>query len=245
MAVNNSEIWDWTIYRITNPKGRVYIGKTGNYKARVRQYKCIQLKDQNLITRSLVKYGFDAHKFDIIDTFTGTGNYCSGKEMFWIRTYMSNMCKYPEQNGMNLTDGGEGVLGIKRSDEFKEAARQRRLGKPNSEYQKEVARKLFIGNTYRLGKKQSASEIEKRASKIRGRKMGYEELIMRNKMNTELRGKKVTVFDSVTNTYNDFDSLELASKYTGIHSQTISYRLRGIVNSIPIPKNRRYTFKYK
>ena len=44
-----------------------------------------------------------------------------GKEMFWIRSYMSNKNKYPEQNGLNLTDGGEGRINAKMSeDQWKE-----------------------------------------------------------------------------------------------------------------------------
>ena len=33
--------------------------------------------------------------------------YANGKEIFWIRSYMSNYSKWPEMRGLNLTDGGK------------------------------------------------------------------------------------------------------------------------------------------
>ena len=131
MAVNNSEIWDWTIYRITNPKGGVYIGKTSNFKGRMSNYKYLsgRVYTQKVLNNSLVKYGYDNHKIDIIETFKSTNEYASGKEIFWIRNYMSNLSKYRSMNGMNLTNGGEGSPGHKWSDERKKRMSEIHKGK--------------------------------------------------------------------------------------------------------------------
>lgn len=54
------------IYKITNPKGKVYIGQSKN-KRRIKEYKWIA-KDskQALISRSIYKYGYINHKFEIL-----------------------------------------------------------------------------------------------------------------------------------------------------------------------------------
>jgi len=116
------EIRNWVIYSITSPSGRVYIGKTSNFKQRVRQYKS-NAKKQTVLNSSFKKYGVDAHIFNIVEEFSGNLSMVNDKEMFWIRTYMSNINKFPEQKGMNLTDGGEGQIGMKHSQESKDKMR--------------------------------------------------------------------------------------------------------------------------
>lgn len=245
MRAKPSDIRDWVIYKITNPNGRVYIGKSSDFTARKRQYKCIQLKAQNLITRSLIKYGFDNHTFETIDSFRNTGSYSEDKEMFWIRTYMSNRCKFPHVNGMNMTDGGEGALGVKRSDKFREEAASRGRGRATSDYQKKVASEIHKGNKWNVGRVQGQEERDKRAAKIRGRKMGYEELESRKEMNVILRGKCVIVYDSVTGVESEYRTISDAASSVGMTNKTFTSIIRGDVKTKPYHKNRRYTFKYK
>jgi group I intron endonuclease len=111
--------YDWTIYKIVNPKGRVYVGMTNNFRKRMGDYKNLNCGNQKLLFKSLNKYGFDNHEVSIIEQFKSTVSVCNGKEMFWIRTNMSNIYKFPEQNGLNLTDGGCGRVGCKHSEETK------------------------------------------------------------------------------------------------------------------------------
>lgn len=54
------------IYKITSPSGRVYIGQSINIKKRFSRYKAYKVKSQKAIYNSLVKYGVENHKFDII-----------------------------------------------------------------------------------------------------------------------------------------------------------------------------------
>lgn len=56
------------IYKITNPNGKVYIGQSVNIPRRLKRYKCISTstKRQTKVHRSLVKYGADNHKFEIV-----------------------------------------------------------------------------------------------------------------------------------------------------------------------------------
>jgi len=54
------------IYKITNPKSKIYIGQSIDIDRRFRFYKKINCKSQTKLYNSLKYYGFDNHKFEII-----------------------------------------------------------------------------------------------------------------------------------------------------------------------------------
>lgn len=178
----NIEVRKWDVYKITNPVGRVYIGVTSRFKDRMAHYKKASNPSQTLVMRSIKKYGFDVHKIEVIDTLLCNTTEALSKEMFWIRTFMSNKSKYPKQNGMNLTDGGEGTLGYKmtkeqiasmsirnkgyrHTDEAKkkisEASKRNNIGKKVSEATKEKLRQANLGKKYSEDTKRKLSEIRK------------------------------------------------------------------------------------
>lgn len=135
MPIDRAEIRKWDIYRITSPAGKIYIGLTSNMRKRMSVYKYIHNSGsrQTLIYNSVRKYGWENHKVDVIDTFRSNVGYANGKEMFWIKTYMSNRNKYPEQNGLNLNDGGGTNIGYKPKPESIEKSRLRKIGTRASE----------------------------------------------------------------------------------------------------------------
>ncbi len=56
------------IYKITSPSGKIYIGQSVNINKRFKEYnKIYNCKSQIKLYNSLIKYGFDAHTFDIIE----------------------------------------------------------------------------------------------------------------------------------------------------------------------------------
>lgn len=55
------------IYKITSPKGKIYIGQTNNIYDRMRRYKKLHCKGQKHLYNSLVKYGWSKHKFEILE----------------------------------------------------------------------------------------------------------------------------------------------------------------------------------
>jgi len=91
-----------SIYKITNPKGKIYIGQTNNIKLRLNHYKCLNCKRQILLYNSLRKYGFDNHLFEIIDEVDN--NIADEKEIEYIEKY--NSYAYISKIGLNLTIGG-------------------------------------------------------------------------------------------------------------------------------------------
>lgn len=121
----NNEIRNWTIYKITSPSGRVYIGKTIHFKKRLSYYKLAHCKSQTNLYNSLIKYGFEKHDVEIIEEFVGNISFAAKKEIFWIDIYKSNCSKYPKMRGMNLTDGGEGTIGRKATPQQIEATKAR------------------------------------------------------------------------------------------------------------------------
>lgn len=125
----NELLRDWVIYKIISPSGRVYVGKASSFTERINHYRNLSCKNQVMLYNSLLKYGFEAHKINIIEVFKSDNAYASDREIFWISENMSNYSKFPKQRGMNLTDGGEGTLGRKATDNqiliIKEAALKR------------------------------------------------------------------------------------------------------------------------
>jgi group I intron endonuclease len=56
------------IYKITNPKGRVYIGQSVNIEKRKKEYSSqINCKTQPKLYRSLIKYSFCDHIFEVVE----------------------------------------------------------------------------------------------------------------------------------------------------------------------------------
>ena len=138
------------IYKIENKiNGHVYIGQTQRtLRSRVQYHKH---SNKFPIGKAIKKYGFENFAVSVID-YAYTKQELDEKEQFWIRIYNS---KAP--NGYNLTDGGEGREGYSLSDETK--------------------RKLSLFHKGRKTGKQSPELIEKRISKIIGRKNSPETIV--------------------------------------------------------------------
>lgn len=89
------------IYKITNPKGKVYIGKSININKRLDYYKySSHRKNQHKLNNSISKYGFENHILEIIEQCDESK--LDEREIHWIDYYNS------VESGLNLTYGGEG-----------------------------------------------------------------------------------------------------------------------------------------
>lgn len=56
------------IYKITNPVGKHYIGQTVDFNRRKQSYRNLTCEGQIKLHRSLKKYGFENHSFEIVET---------------------------------------------------------------------------------------------------------------------------------------------------------------------------------
>lgn len=113
------------IYKITSPSGKVYVGKTKNFQKRLNRYKNLECKNQRLLYYSLAKYGFGNHIFELI--LETDLLFIDFWEQYYIRK--CNSFYHYNQNGMNLTLGGEGSYGYKHTDETKSLMRDRKTSK--------------------------------------------------------------------------------------------------------------------
>lgn len=118
------------IYKITNPKGRIYIGQAANIKRRISRYKCGDCKNQRLLYNSILKYTWNAHKIEIIYNFEGDKNKANDIEIKFIKFFNSY---YYENNkfGLNLTKGGANTTHLKEK-EFVDLVQKTRKGYTHS-----------------------------------------------------------------------------------------------------------------
>lgn len=86
------------IYKITSPSGRIYIEQSRNINRRKREHKN---KHQNtIIGRSIQKYGWEVHVFEIICE-------CNELELNKLELYyVKYFDTFNTEHGMNLTEGG-------------------------------------------------------------------------------------------------------------------------------------------
>lgn len=247
----------WTIYKLTSPSGRIYIGKTCNFKERMYYYKRGFCKSQRLLHYSLGKYGFDSHALDILEEFENVLSLANEKEKYWILFYKTNRYKYPQQKGLNLTDGGDGIVGVKYTEERREKLSKYQKENPNSGQFKKGSIPWSTGTKGLIkawnkgviglqshpmkGKKYELSE-EKRYERFvkphlgkpswnLGKKMPKEGV---EKMAASKRGKSnykvmvsVNKYDLKGNFIKAYDSLKDASIDTGILVSLICRNARG------------------
>lgn len=92
--VNNIDFSNIGIYKITNPKGKVYIGQSKNIKKRIKRYKQLNCKIQRKLFKSLCKYGYKNHTFEILQ-------FCSLNELNNLERYYQNEYNVLGKNGLN------------------------------------------------------------------------------------------------------------------------------------------------
>lgn len=128
------------IYKITNPKGKIYIGQSLNCEYRKNSYKSRLCKTQPLIYRSILKYGWENHNFQVIHECES--EWLDFLEMFYILLYDS----YNSILGMNCTTGGGiGSKGKSHSLKAKEKISKGNKGKIISLETRDKIRKTLTG----------------------------------------------------------------------------------------------------
>ena len=231
--------YSWAIYKIENPNGRVYVGVTSNFKNRMRNYR-VGKQSQPLISRSISKYGLESHSITVLEEFQSDTVIALSKEMFWVRSYMSNRCKWPEINGMNLTDGGDGTIGFKLTDEKRKAMSQAFKGFKHTEETKKKIGAASRGNKYRLGYKMSKEQIEHRSSKIRGRKIAGEQLEAQRRRIVKIFGKPIVAYTTDGVFVKEFAMIKDAKEELRVKGAGVNRVLSG-----QFKQTNGFIFKYK
>jgi group I intron endonuclease len=73
------------IYKITNPKGKIYIGQSVDIRRRKRVYETHNCKGQVRLYASIKKYGFNNHLFEVIEECNI--EYLNERERYWQDFY--------------------------------------------------------------------------------------------------------------------------------------------------------------
>jgi group I intron endonuclease len=115
------------IYKITNPKNKIYIGQSGDIHNRFLDYKQLNCKNQIKLYNSFLKYGVDKHRFDIVCICDKCD--LNTYEKYYISLYQTTNKK----TGLNLKEGGSHGSW---SDEVKEKIGNYHRGKVMSEESK-------------------------------------------------------------------------------------------------------------
>ena len=84
------------IYKITSPSGKIYIGQSQNIEKRFKRYLKLHCKQQYKLYNSLKKYGFENHKFEILEE-------CSIAELNNRERYYQEFYDVVSKNGLNLS----------------------------------------------------------------------------------------------------------------------------------------------
>lgn len=118
-----------TIYRLTSPSGRCYIGQSVNITARKRTfYNENAYYSGHRMDNAIKKYGAKTFKFEILvqvygDTKEGLRETLDELEIYYIKKFDSY------KNGYNMTEGGSGATGCFQTEESRKKISLSRIGK--------------------------------------------------------------------------------------------------------------------
>lgn len=110
-----------SVYQITAPNGKLYIGISVDPKKRWMAHRC----SDYAIGRAIRKYG-DQMRYDIICV-------CDDMEEAHVaEKFYIGMLQTKSPNGYNFTDGGDGAVGYKHSDANKIKMSKKATGRKHS-----------------------------------------------------------------------------------------------------------------
>lgn len=148
------------IYKITNPKGKVYIGKSINIKKRFLQYKNLHCKLQVILYNSFLKYGFEKHIFEVLCE-------CEKEELDLKEKYYQELYTCVGVNGLNCFINGDekekrfyskeskkSFIGKRKGMKIK-CSEELRIKKSNNLKNNSLIYKRYGENNYFFGKKHS------------------------------------------------------------------------------------------
>ena len=120
------------IYKITNPKGKIYIGQSINIEKRKGSYEHARCKGQPKIYYSIKKYGWENHIHEIIEECSK--EMLNERETFWKIHYLEQVDNdWLKVLFCELHDPGTGGY---LSENIKLKMRNSALGRKNTEHQK-------------------------------------------------------------------------------------------------------------
>ena len=146
------------IYKITSPSGKIYIGQSVNILSRINKYKTARCITQPIILKSILKYGWENHVFEIVCE-------CEQSELNEKERYYQEMFDCIGKNGLNCmltntrTKSGKArqetidkLTGRKLPESTREKMRNKKLSE-------ETRRKISQSNTGRVMSEETKRKI--------------------------------------------------------------------------------------
>jgi group I intron endonuclease len=166
------------IYKITSPNGRIYIGQSIDIQNRFKRYKYLDCKTQTKLYRSIIKYGYKNHVFEIVETCEK--NILNERERYWQDFYNSTSkknlnCRLTKSKDKSGEMSKESRLkmsktrtGKKRTGDLIERLRLINTGSKRSD---ESRLKMSLAQT---GKKRTIESRQKQSLSAKGRVVSEE-----------------------------------------------------------------------
>lgn len=121
----------WIIYMYTFPNGKRYIGKTStSLKDRQGGSNWSGYRNCTVLMKAVKKYGIKNIKQEVLFEGKITDEYSSRLEQIYILLFKTNCKRFKNpQYGYNTTDGGEGTVGHRHTEESKRKMSESKKGK--------------------------------------------------------------------------------------------------------------------
>ena len=130
------------IYKITNPKNKIYVGQTIDWDRRKQDYKYLNCSNQNKLYNSLLKYGWSNHVFELIEECSlGELN---NRERYWQDYY--NVLE--EGLNLKLTQFGDksGIISIETKNKIALSMKDKNTWSKGGYHKKSVLQYDLEGN---------------------------------------------------------------------------------------------------
>lgn len=194
------------IYKITSPSGKVYIGQSWYIERRWRNYTLSNIKNQQHLLHSFIKYGRENHTFEVVHELPEdiTQEVLDRYEDLYMTQYREcrvemmnikeagNHGKHSEETKKKIGSSNKGKV---RSLELRERMGAKKRGVPQSEEVKRNRSAKLKGRCVGFClRRKHTEETKKKISEAGKGKLRSEET--RRKMSEAKKGKKKVVDDT-------------------------------------------------
>ena len=214
---------NWTIYMYVFPNGKRYIGKTCRKMIQRQHSDWSGYKRCTLLWKAIQRYGVENIKTVILEERVMEDSESGEIERFYIDKYKTNCNRHSNPSyGYNLTDGGEGVSGVKlRGEDYEKRVKQLR-GAQKAYLDRGVSeetRKKY--SEAKIGKKRGPMSEETKA------KIGYKNSLAcisddQRERRSKSKMKKVLALNTETGEKIIFDCVHEAAKYFSVRDSAVS-----------------------
>jgi group I intron endonuclease len=232
----------YTIYKATNTiNGKVYVGFDSKWPKRQKEHTTLFMHYNTVFSKAIEKYGAEAFSWEIIYQSKEKEHTLSEMETFFIKKFNSHI---DNKMGYNMTYGGEGSLGCKRSEDQKKKMSEKHKNRvfseewkrkiseskkgqkswnkdkkigPMSEDQKHKISKALVGNQYAKGMTHSEETKLKMSQSNKGKNKGKKRTAEQRKIISESKKGNIPWNKGVTHSKETSKKISEANKSYNIN----------------------------